>query len=440
MPYFHRRPYHQGFGAFAWRIPILVTISKTVLRHLKIFKGFKVQLGEDPIRAQWGGLRAEEELFTKMDFRSFMIQGVDDEFNFLPMRGLDENQSFTKSVNNEATYSFNEGCRSMIGPNAPSYLEEGKRSTVVRKRKVVVGSLREGPHRKARKVFAQASKVAGDASSPLDVNSDPDIHGKLDPSTVRKFPFAKELKDATDCHWVVAHVTPLSWKQYLREISIDKLCDIHDKAYMCQAFLDNVLNGRTQEMISALHKARASYDTMQEREIKKDKAYVELENKCNEALQGLDKNLLIFDMRAEIETLQSQSMASTEVDSLRQDRGAVVSMVISDAAMMLIHSDEMGVLIDRLGKSSIIYGRCTVFKEVAELKKPFVLEEMPGYYPSSKEEYDRAGNDLADASYPLLAELTTDPHAFMEQLLSKKPQSLQSKRLSLRARRDAECR
>ncbi|GKG41013.1 hypothetical protein Tco_0470225, partial [Tanacetum coccineum] len=57
--------------------------------------------------------------------------------------------------------------------------------TVAGKRKVVVGSHGEGPHRKARKVPTQGSKVVSDASSPLDVDSDPDIHGKLDPSTMR---------------------------------------------------------------------------------------------------------------------------------------------------------------------------------------------------------------------------------------------------------------
>ncbi|GJZ01602.1 hypothetical protein Tco_0519563 [Tanacetum coccineum] len=313
-----------------------------------------------------------------MDFRSFMIQGVDGEFNFLYEGGLNENRSSTNSMNNEApvinaepisamhplniaenivdshNISSDEDGLSLISPDAPSYLEEGKRSTVAGKRKVFVGSHGEGPHRKARKVPAQASKVVSDASSPLDVDSDPDIHG---------FPSAKELKDMTDCHWVVAHVTHPSWKHYLREIT------------------------------------RASCDTMREREIKKDKAYAELEKKCNEALQDLDKNPLVSDMRAEIETLKSQ-----EVDSLRQDRAAVVSRVIPDTTMKLINSDEMGVLIARLVKASIIYGRCTTFEEVAELKKPFVLEEMPGYRPSLKEEYDRAGNDLADASYPFLAE------------------------------------
>nr|GEW11867.1 hypothetical protein [Tanacetum cinerariifolium] len=319
---------------------------------------------------------------------------VDGEFNFLPEGGLDENQSSTKCVNNKSlvinvepisivhplniaknivnshNISSNEGGLSLIGPDAPSYQEEGKRLTVAGKRK----------------------------------------------------------------------------KPYMREISIEQLYDIHDKTYMRQVVLDNVLNGRTRELISSLHKARASCDTMREKEIKKDKAYAELEKKCNESIQDLDKNPLVFDMRAEIETLEIEGLESKrnrlkaykiqllhKVDSLRQYRAAVVSRVISDATMKLIHSDEMGVLIARLVKESIIYGRCTAFEEVAELKKPFVLEEMPGYHPSSKEDYDRAGNDLADASYPFLAELTANPHASVEQLLSKKPQSLQSKCLSLRA-------
>ncbi|GJS94027.1 hypothetical protein Tco_0800995 [Tanacetum coccineum] len=169
------------------------------------------------------------ENWKEMDFRSFMIQGVYGEFNFLPEGGLDENRSSTKSVNKGApminakpisvvhlsniaknivdshNISSDEGELSLIGLDAPSYLEKGKRLTVAGKRKVAVGSHVEGPHRKAQKVLAQASKVVGDASSPLDIDSDPDVH---------EFPSAKELKDATDYHWVVAHVTHPSWKQH----------------------------------------------------------------------------------------------------------------------------------------------------------------------------------------------------------------------------------
>ncbi|GKD36431.1 hypothetical protein Tco_1251940 [Tanacetum coccineum] len=70
----------------------------------------------------------------------------------------------------------------------------------------------------------------------------------------------------------------------------------------------------------------------------------------------------------------------------------MVARVIPDGIMNLICSDEIGVLIARLVKASIIHGGCATFKE-----------------------------------------LTTDPHASVEQLLSKKPQSLQSKRLSSKA-------
>nr|GFA31214.1 hypothetical protein [Tanacetum cinerariifolium] len=77
-----------------------------------------------------------------------------------------------------------------------------------------------------------------------------------------------------------------------------------------------------------------------------------------------------------------------------------------------------------LVKASMFHGRCVSFKEVANFKEPFALEKMPGYRPSSKEEFDRASDGLANASYPFLVELTMDPYASMEQLLLKKPQSL----------------
>ncbi|GJZ45317.1 hypothetical protein Tco_0592913 [Tanacetum coccineum] len=110
-----------------------------------------------------------------------------------------------------------------------------------------------------------------------------------------------------------------------------------------------------------------------------------------------------------------------EIDSLKQDRAVVVSKVVPDAAMKLIRSDDLGVLIAKLVRSSIIYGRCQAFEEVAAMEEPFVLENMLGYRPSSKEEYEQAGDALANASYPFLAEYVANPYASLEQLLSKKP-------------------
>ncbi|GJX27553.1 hypothetical protein Tco_0233849, partial [Tanacetum coccineum] len=96
---------------------------------------------------------------------------------------------------------------------------------------------------------------------------------------------------------------------------------------------------------------------------------------------------------------------------LRQDRAAVVAKVVPGAAMKLVYSDEMGVLVARLVKAFIIHGRCMAFEEVSELKEPFILEKIPGYRPFLKEEYDRAGDDMANASYPFLTELTADQYA-----------------------------
>ncbi|GJY04947.1 hypothetical protein Tco_0370887 [Tanacetum coccineum] len=243
----------------------------------------------------------------------------------------------------------------------------------VGKRKHTAKSFEREPRHKVRKVPPQASKVADDAYDPLDVDSDPDIH----------------------------------------EISLEKLYDIHDRAYMRHAVLDNMLNNRTRKLISTLSKAKASCDAIREREVEKDKAYAELERKCNEALQDLDKNPLVnyeqtlFILRSKVEGLESErerlksskTQLLQEIDGLRQDKAAVVSKVGPYVAMKL----------------------------VATLKEPFDLEKMHGYRSSSKKEFDQASDDLATASYPFIAEATADPYASLKKLLSKKPKSLRTK-------------
>ncbi|GJY59317.1 retrovirus-related pol polyprotein from transposon TNT 1-94 [Tanacetum coccineum] len=277
------------------------------------------------------------------------------------------------------------------------------------------------------------------AEMGMHVDSDLDIH---------EFPYAKELKDSTDCHWFVVHVTPPSWKQHLKEISLEKLYDIHDKAYMRQVVLDNVMNRRTRELMSTLTKAKASCDAIRERERDKDKEYAELEVKCNDALQDLEKNPLILDMRAEIETLQgqvnrlhgeysrlvleekkwvnyqqtlailcsnveglevererlkkSETQLLQEVDGLRQDRVAVVAKFVPHVAMELVRSDKMGLLVVRLANTALFHGRCSALEEVAALKEQFELEKM----------------SMASIA---------DPYAPLEVLLSKKPKSLREK-------------
>ncbi|GJV41911.1 hypothetical protein Tco_1420351 [Tanacetum coccineum] len=141
---------------------------------------------------------------TEMDLKSFMMEGIDGEFNFLPKGCLNDERSSpsAKSVNNEAPTI-----------DAEPITIVGTSSKAVGKRKQVVDTFRDGPRRKTQKVPPQASKTSCDASNPLDVDSNPDIH---------------------------------------------------------------------------------------EREVEKDKAYAELERKFNEALQDLEKNPIVLDMRSKI--------------------------------------------------------------------------------------------------------------------------------------------
>ncbi|GJV24047.1 hypothetical protein Tco_1376742 [Tanacetum coccineum] len=393
----------------------------------------------------------------EMDFRRFMVEGIDGEFYFELEGGVgdgEEESPSNKSINNEAPVidvnPLNSSPPSHVAENVrdsddvsseKGVVDEAERlrksSKATCKRKQVTGMSVKDARRKLQKAPPQASKVVGDVSNPLDVDSDPDIH---------EFPFARELKDSADCHFVVAQVTPSSWKQHLKDISLEKLCDIHDRVYMRQTVLDNILNSRTRQLMSALAKARASCDVIREREIEKDKSYAELERKCNDALRDLDKNPLVlvleekkwinydqtlYILRSKLEGLESErerlkgseTQLLQEIDKLRQDRTVLVTKVIPPVATKLIRSDEVGLLAARLVKVAIFRGRCTTFEEVATLKEPFTLEKMLGYRSSYEKEFNQAGDELATASYPFISEAPADPYASLEELLSKKPKA-----------------
>ncbi|GKE26266.1 hypothetical protein Tco_1441650 [Tanacetum coccineum] len=206
-----------------------------------------------------------------MDFRSFMMEGVDGEFNFLPEGGLDEegNSPSTWSINNET----------------PAI--DAKPITIVHP--------------------LEFAKNIGDSD---------DAPSKMDEVTLIEFPSAKELKDFFDCHWVVTHVTSYSsWKQHFKEISMEKPSTLH----------------------TDLHADKpASCDAFQEREVVKDKAYAKLKGKSTG----------------------------------------------------FVCSDEMGLLVARLVKVAMFHGKCTAFEKVADLKEPFILENILGYRPSSGKEFD----------------------------------------------------
>nr|GEV23360.1 hypothetical protein [Tanacetum cinerariifolium] len=145
----------------------------------------------EDLTAKGVGLRVADS-HTEIDFRSFMMEGIDGEFHFEPEGGIGDGEGSspsTRSVNNEALKDVVDKAE-----------KTRKSSKAIGKRKQIAESSGKENRHKLRKVPAQVSKVAGDASDPLDVDSDPDIH---------EFPFAKELKDSTDCHWVDLDNNPL---------------------------------------------------------------------------------------------------------------------------------------------------------------------------------------------------------------------------------------
>ncbi|GJW05352.1 hypothetical protein Tco_1564208 [Tanacetum coccineum] len=267
---------------------------------------------------------------AEMDFRSFMMEGVDGEFKFLIEDGLDEegNSPSPRSINNEAL-AINAEPLTVIHPSE----------------------------------FAKN----------LDVDSDPDIH---------EFPSDKKLKDSFDFHWVVAHVTPPSWKQHLKEISLEKLwllVMLFEKAKSRRIRLMLNWRGSAMRLFRIWIKIPFSWICVPRLRLYRDRL-----TNSTEWLKS-----------SKVQLLQ-------EINSLRKDRGVAVSKVVPHVATELVRGDEI------------------------DLKDPFVLEKMPGYRPSGKE-FDQAGDDLATTSYPFIAEVTIDPYATVEQLLSKKPRSLRIK-------------
>ncbi|GKE25504.1 hypothetical protein Tco_1440888 [Tanacetum coccineum] len=137
-----------------------------------------------------------------MDFRSFMMEGVDGEFHFKLEGGIGDGEGsspYTRSVNNEIPVIDVDPLNSAppskvvenIGDSDDASLEKHvaneaekvrKSSKATSKRKQITESSGKETRHKLQKVPPQASKVVGDASDPLDVDSDPDIHGKFQTS------------------------------------------------------------------------------------------------------------------------------------------------------------------------------------------------------------------------------------------------------------------
>ena len=256
-------------------------------------------------------------------------------------------------------------------------------------------------------------------------------------------------------------------------MSIDALCDLHDKSYTRQAVLDNHLNARTKEVVRTLEAAREKMDAILAKEKKKDQEYAELQARCEEAIKDLDKNPVVKDLRADIVNLEKElkeakaeckklkkegakivgykeeiaeleskckdleeersklidqeTQLHEELDgfkrklkSLKKDRAAVVSKVVPYIAMELYHSDEVGKVTTALVNAAIYHGKCTTLEEIAATGKPVDLSKVPYYRSTHEAEFDDAKKAFVTAEYPFPVEATKDSMASVETLLSKK--------------------
>ncbi|GJQ94457.1 hypothetical protein Tco_0005596 [Tanacetum coccineum] len=300
--------------------------------------------------------------YHREDFRSFMMEGVDGEFHFSPEGGVGNKEADSPSmifINNETL-----------------------------KDEVILIDRSVADKVKKRKMLAM---ILTSMSSP-----------------------AKELKDSADCHSVMAHVTPPSWKQRLKDIILKKICDIHDKAYMRQVVLDNVMNKRTGKLMSIMLKAKTTCDAISKREKEKgkgqvDKLHGEYSRLVLEEKKWVNYEHTLVILHFKVEGLQtkrkrlkkSETQMLQEINELKQDRVVVVVKVVPHVATELVHIDEMGLLVSHLVKIALVHDTCSTFEE--------------------------ASDNLATPSYPFLTDATTDSYASLEILLSKKHRSIRSK-------------
>nr|GEX15452.1 hypothetical protein [Tanacetum cinerariifolium] len=240
----------------------------------------------------------------------------------------------------------------------------------------------EGDHAPYKAVEGQ-----GSVSETLEVHDyEKDWHG---------LPCTKELPNAMACHVTMKQVTPQAWTNIMESMSLEKLLDLHDNGYTRQAMMDNHLNDMVRDMIRVYKETRKELRVDVAREAK-------LKAKYDDAVVGLDENLIVVSLRKELKSLKGQLKE-------HEDKAEVVSKVVSYISMEPYHCDEVGQNVENLVKAAIFHERCSALEEMDATKKPVDLSKVECYRPSDEEEYNKAGNAYVTAEYPFLIEATRDP-------------------------------
>ncbi|GJY84155.1 hypothetical protein Tco_0497531 [Tanacetum coccineum] len=198
-------------------------------------------------------------------------------------------------------------------------------------------------------------------------------------------PDTPELQTTIDFHLMISNVIPPFWRVHLDNHLDVELHDFHDHCYAKQGVVDNAVNRRARELLSVIEQMTGECDVLKEREKSRDKKCEELKAKCEVGMADFDNNHAVNVLRQKIKSLSKRRLEATEatlcqeVKAIKGDRAEVVSKVVPYIAMELVHSDEMDMLVGKLVSSTIFYGRCAAFVEVAGMKEPFDLAKVKGY-------------------------------------------------------------
>ena len=79
-------------------------------------------------------------------------------------------------------------------------------------------------------------------------------------------------------------------------MSIEQLCDLHDKSYTRQAVLDNHLNSRTRELIWTVKNAKEELNVVLAREEHREQLITDLKSKCDRTTNDIEKNPIVQDL------------------------------------------------------------------------------------------------------------------------------------------------
>nr|GEX14610.1 hypothetical protein [Tanacetum cinerariifolium] len=178
----------------------------------------------------------------------------------------------------------------------------------------------------------------------------------------------------------------------------DATAYLHDRCYARQAFIDNVVNKRSLELLGVIEKFRATMSDFEKNPtvVALREKISTLSSKVKEHKANLDRMMLESQKwvgyQANLSSLESQVVSleaekvrleavevslRKEVDDARWDMMEVFSKVVPYAAMELIYSDDLGNLVGKFFSSAIIYGRCKAFEQVAAMNEPFDLTKIP---------------------------------------------------------------